>query len=49
LIHYLADTLAIALPFDLVRAHKRPMGDHGIPIASPRLYPVFAALRVSVS
>jgi hypothetical protein len=49
LIHYVAHTSTIAAPFDLARARERPMGDHGIPIASPRLYRALAALRVPVS
>jgi hypothetical protein len=49
LIHYLADTSAIAPPFDLARARERPMGDHGIPIASTRPYRALAALRVPIS
>ena len=47
--HYLADAWAGAPPFDLARTHERPMGDHGIPVASPRLYRVLAALRVPVA
>jgi hypothetical protein len=49
LIHYLADTWAIAPPFDLARTRERPMGDHGIPIALLRYYRALAPLRAPVS
>jgi hypothetical protein len=48
-IHYLADAWASAPLFDLARTRERPMGDHGVPIASPRLYRALAGLRVPVS
>lgn len=48
-LHYTAESWADVPPFDLARTRERPLGDRGIPIASPKLYRALAGLKVSVA
>ncbi len=48
-IYFASESWAHVPPFDLAMTHERPMGAHGLPIGSPRLYRALIDAKVRAS